>query len=478
MTSVTRADRRAGAGLTVVLLAAFMGQVDMFVVNVAAPRIQETLGAGFGQMQLVVSGYVVAYAAGLVTGGRLGDRWGRRRVFGHGAAWFTVTSLACALAPTVTTLIVARVLQGAAAAVLMPQVLALVRATFPDGPARARAVGAYGATIGLGVIAGLIGGGLLVDLDVAGLGWRTIFLVNVPIGVAIVVLAPLTVSESRASRAPGPDVAGAVLVGLALPAVLLPVSLGAESDWPAWGWALVLTGLVLAGLFVAHQRSRERRRGDPIVPPRLFATRGFTAGTATVLAFFCGNAGLFLVLTYHLQSGLGLDPLATGLAFTPLGVGFATGSAVSGRLAARFGVRTATAGAALMLTSLLAVPALTSAAPTTQAWTLATVLGVSGFGQGLVVAPLLSTVLALVGVDDAGAASGVVNTATQVGMAGGVALIGTLYRALLGTDPDHPSIPLGPDAFAAAFDSVAVALAVLAAATAVLLERLRWAMTP
>lgn len=468
-----RTARQAWLGLGVILMAAFMGQVDMFIVNVAAPEMQTGLQASFGQLQCVINGYVIAYAAGMVTGGRLGDRLGRRRVFWWGTAAFTLASLLCALAPSAGWLITTRVAQGMGASVMMPQVLSLIRASFTDPQRRARAVGVYGATIGFGVIAGLIGGGVLVSLDVADLGWRTIFLINVPIGLVMMLATPSLVAESRSSHQPHTDLVGALLTGLMLPAVLLPLALGTEAGWPIGTWPMLAGGLVLLAVFVGHERAYAARGRDPIAAPRLFGNRGFGTSLVTVATFFSGNAGLFLVVTYHLQAGLGLGPLATGLVFAPLGAGFATASVAGKRLADRFGPRTALVGAGLMVTSLLLIPAINGVATGTQAWVLAVILSLSGLGQGLVVTQLLSTVLSLVHAEDAGSASGLVNTTTQAGMATGTALIGALYHVILGTNPNHPTIPLETSDFTTSFTFVALVLAALGAATGVLLEQLR-----
>ncbi|MBN9801334.1 MFS transporter [Pseudonocardia sp. UM4_GMWB1] len=458
-------------GLATVLLVAFIGQVDMFIVNVAAPGIQRDLGATFEELQFVVNGYVIVYAAGMVLGGRAGDRFGHRRVFNLGVVAFAVTSALCAVAPNAPLLIVARALQGAAAAAMMPQVLSMLHANYPAGPERSRAVGAYGASIGLGVIAGLIGGGLLMAGDIAGLGWRSVFLINVPICVVALVGSWVSVPESRGARAQRLDLVGALLAAVLLPAVLVPLAVGGSLGWPVWTWAcLTASVIVLVGL-VRHQRALERRDLDPIIPPRLFARPGFSLCMLLVVLFFAGNAGLFLVLTYHLQAGLELGPLATGLVFTPLGAGFVLGSTVSKGLVARFGSRVSVAGALLMTASLVVVPLVTGVEHGLQAWLLAAVLGVSGIGQGLVVAPLVDTVLSLVPSDESGAGSGVFNTLTQAGMASGVAVIGAVYQGVLGTNPEAPDVPLTFEQFRSAFDGASWVLAILAVVTAVLVAR-------
>ncbi|WP_234331772.1 MFS transporter [Streptomyces sp. NRRL S-455] len=471
-TGPPRATGRDWAGLTVVLLAMFMSQIDMFIVNVAAPGIQADLNAGFGQLQFVIDGYVIAYAAGMVTAGRLGDRIGRKRTFQYGVAAFTLTSLLCALAPSPVTLIAARVLQGLSAAVMTPQVLSLIRALFVHERDRARAVGAYGASIGAGVIAGLVGGGLLLDLDVAGLGWRMIFLINVPIGAAILCAAVPAVTESRSADVPRLDIVGAVFTAVLLPLVLIPLILGGEHGWPWWTYCCFALSVAGAWAFLRWERRAESRGDDPLLPSRLLRAKGFPLSMGTVLLFFSGNAGLFLVLTYHLQSGLRLTPLTASLVFVPLGLGFIVASAACRGLAARFGIGVSVSGGLVMAAGLVAVPATTGLDSTSQAIGLAAVMGVSGFGQGLVVAPLVDTVLSRVHPDDAGAGSGVLNTVTQAGMAFGVAVIGALYRGFLGTNPQEPGPGTGLSEFAGAFDLTAYVLAALAVATALLALRL------
>ncbi|GAA3183916.1 MULTISPECIES: MFS transporter [Streptomyces] len=451
-----------------VLLAMFMSQIDMFIVNVAAPEIQTDLNAGFGQLQFVIDGYVIAYAAGMVTGGRLGDRTGRKKVFQYGVAAFTTTSLLCALAPSANTLIAARVLQGLSAALMTPQVLSLIRAVFVHGRDRARAVGAYGAAIGAGVIAGLVGGGLLLDLDVAGLGWRMIFLINVPIGIVILCAAAPAVTESRSSDNPRLDFVGVAFTALLLPLVLIPLTIGPEKDWPWWTYPCFLLGAVMIVAFLRWERHLEARGSDPLLPGRLLRAQGFPLSMVTVLAFFAGNAGLFLVLTYHLQSGIRLSPMRASLVFVPLGVGFILASAACRRLAARFGIRVSVVGGAIMAAGLCAVPAVTGAATDVQAVLLAAVMGISGFGQGLVVAPLIDTVLSRVRPDDAGAGSGVLNTVTQAGMGLGVAAVGALYQALLGANPQTPDSHVTASDFADSFDVTSLVLAALALGVALL----------
>ncbi|MCO5967944.1 MFS transporter [Actinoallomurus soli] len=450
-----RVGAKQWIALASVLLATFMGLLDASIVTVAAPSIQRSLGASFGEAQAVMAGYTLAYAVGLVTGGRLGDLYGRRRIFLTGVLLFMIMSAACAAAPTAPVLILARVAQGLAAAVMLPQVLAIIQSSFP-GPERSSALGLYGATIGLASIAGQIVGGALLAWNPLGLGWRGVFLVNLPIGLAAIVVARCTVGESRGPRA-RLDLAGAAVLALALTGLLLPAELG----WPLWGWPLLLAG---AGL-LAGFGFLERGRTNALVPMRLLARRVMVRGLGTVFAFYAGNAGFFLLLAYHLQAGLGESALGSGLIFAPLGVGFAVSSLLGKRLGALV------TGTVLMVVSLAAVVLVVVAVPSSsQVVWLLPVLALSGVGEGLVAAPLIGRILAGVDPADGGAASGVLLTATQVANASGVALIGGLFAAVLGGTPGAPGSDFGRYVHATGVSGVVVL--VLAALTGVLAHTL------
>ncbi|HEY0636679.1 MAG TPA: MFS transporter [Pseudonocardiaceae bacterium] len=464
-------DMRERIGLATILAATFMGQVDGFVVNVASPSIQRDLPAGFDQIQLIGAIYVLACAAGLITGGRLGDRYGHRRVFLLGVAGFTLASLACGLAPNPELLIAARFVQGATAALLIPQELSILRTMYPDEERRARAVGAYGVVLGLGVICGLAGGGILVHLDVAGLGWRSAFLVNVPIGLAIVALGLRSLPESRSAAAPRLDLPGVALTAVALPALLLPLIAGPGRGWPAWIWLVAAFALVTSGVLVWQQRSVAAAGGDPLFPPRALTAPGIPISLATAFTFFAGNSGLFLVFTYYVQTGLGFDALAGGLMFVWLGVGFAVGSSVSGRLTRRFGTRPAVAGCGFLAAALLAQLAVVQAPAGAQPVLLAVVIGLIGLAEGLVVTPLVAGILSRVAPDDVGAVSGAASTVTQFGLASGYAAIGTLYGLVLGGTPGAPDAPADLAPHVTAYTATSVVLAALALVTGFLCLR-------
>ncbi|XTZ18256.1 MFS transporter [Micromonospora echinospora] len=465
----TGLDRRTRLGVAALLLAAFLGQFESFVIVVALPQIQQDLGADFGEVQLAAAVFVFACAAGLVIGGRAGDRYGRRRMFLASVVFFTISTLVCALATGPALLIGARLGQGIGAAVMIPQVLSLLRVVATDPVAQARAVGGYGVAMGAGVVAGLSGGGLLIGLDVGGLGWRLAFLAMIPAG-ALILLGGLGLPESRDEAPQRLDVAGAVLTLLCLPSLLTPLMLGPAYGWPGWIWLFLAAGAVLAVILLVQQRRGARRGVDVLFAPRLLGVTGFPTSMVTLLVLYAGNAGWFLILTYHLQRGLDLSPIATGLAFAPLGVGFALGSATSGRLASRNSKQVAVGGAALAAISMLGAAASVALSDGPQIAALAVLAGTAGAGQGLIVAPLLAGILGLTSVRDVGAVVGIANTVIQFGLVVGFAVTGVAYQSFGASDPAGPE-PTGGSA-GTAFASTALMVAAAAGVTALLSARL------
>lgn len=434
-----RASRRDLWTLLVVMAGTFLAIMDSFIVNVAVPSIRTDLNATFAQVELAVGGYVLVYGLLLVTGGRLGDLFGARRLFLAGTLVFTLASLAAGLAPDPATLIAFRAVQAAGAALFYPQVLAVLQTSF-TGRARARAFAVFGATIGLASIAGQVLGGLLIHLDLFGWGWRNVFLVNVPIGLltlagAARLLPADRTSGDRASR-PGLDLTGVGLLGGALLLLTVPLVQGQHAGWPAWTWLSMAASLPALAAFVAWERRLAARGGGPLVDPALFRLRTFSAGNAIALAFFAGNAGLFFVLTLQLQGGMGHSPLTAGLTFVPLAVTFAIASLLGPRIQARIGRHALTLGYAINAAGTLALlGTVWAAGASLTAWLMVPALAVIGLGQGLGVSPLVGTVLAGVPARDAGAAGGVLETSGQVGMSLGVTVLGLVYLAAGGHDP-------------------------------------------
>lgn len=426
--------------LAVLLAAPFLAVLDSFIVLIAAPSIQDQLHASNAGVQLVVAGYVVAYASLLITGGRLGDVHGRRRCLVAGMVLFSLSSLLAAAAPDQAVLVVARLVQGAAAALMYPQSLALIRVHF-SGPRLASAMAAFGVALGMAAVSAQLAGGLLVQADVLGLGWRTIFLVNLPIGVAASALALLLVPESRAGGAARIDLGGVALVTVGLFALVSPLIVGRELGWPQWTWPLLAGAVLIGVLFVAHERRLTERGRWPLVPLDLFQVRGFAIGLVMTLAFYGGQISFFLLLSLYLQHGLRLPPLTTGLVFTPVALGFFAASVWSPPLVRRLRRHVLTLGALGLAaaTSALSVLALDGGQRPVIVAMLPVLFG-CGIGFGLVIPTLLGVVLQVVPTSCVGGASGVLVTAQQVAGAVGVALSGVLFFGLLRA-AEPPSYP-------------------------------------
>jgi EmrB/QacA subfamily drug resistance transporter len=419
------------ASLPVLLAGTFMIVLDFFIVNVALPSMQADLHASPGSTEWFVAAYGLTFASGLITAGRLGDRFGRRRMFSVGVVLFTLTSIACATAGSASALIVARLAQGLAAALISPQVLSIIGVQY-TGPEHARALSLYGIAMGAAAIGGQLIGGLLIGTDVAGLGWRSVFLINVPVGLIALMLAPGLVPESRAPNPPRLDLRGALLVSAGLATLVLALTEGRQYGWPAWSWLALAIAPVLIGAFAAHQLRLARRGRQPLLALELFRERSFSAGLTTQLALWCGQASLFLVLSFYLQQGRGLSAWRAGLLFTILAVAFTGASLRAPALTARygrslitFGALTLAAGYLLLLASVAAIGDHGSGA------LLAPGLLIIGAGQGLCITPISATVLSSLDPQRAGAAAGVLSTMQQVGNALGVAITGLIFYSAL-----------------------------------------------
>src|SRR3954447_18610057 len=330
--------------MPVLLTAPCLIVLDFFIVNVALTSLQHDLHAGPTAVEWVVAGYGLAFAVLLLAAGRLGDRFGRRRLLGVGVAVFTVASLLCGLAPDAPVLVAARLLQGAGGALISPTVLALIGSLYA-GPARARAVGRYATVMGLAAVGGQLVGGVLLQADVLGLGWRAVFLVNVPVGIALLAGIPRALPESRSTGAAPLDLPGIGMATLALTALVLPLVDGREQGWPAWAWGSLVLAPVLLAVFLLRQLRQARDGCVPLVDPRWWRDRAFRAGTATQLVFWCGQASYFLVLALWLQAGRGLSALQSGLVFTAVAGPYLVVSLRAAALLARYGRRVVVVGA-------------------------------------------------------------------------------------------------------------------------------------
>jgi EmrB/QacA subfamily drug resistance transporter len=427
MLNPTRHLKSRWAALPVLLAGAFMVVLDFFIVNVALPSIATDLGAGESSLEWVVAGYGLSFAAFLITAGRLGDEVGRRRVYTIGLGLFTVASAACGLAPSPTTLVLARVAQGVAGAIVMPQILSIIGVTYKNGD-YVRALSAYGVALGLAAVGGQVIGGALVETDVAGLGWRGCFLINVPVGLVAMLMAPRVVPESRAPRRASLDVAGSVLLAVGLVAILLPLIEGRQHGWPAWTWASLATAPAILGAFVAHEVRVRGRGHTPLLELGLFRARAFTAGLMTQLFLAATQASFFVYLALYLQEGRGLDPLEAGLVFTILAVAYVAVSGPAPRLTERYG-RAVVAVGGVALASGLGLLAVATADVGVEGSILVFVPGLVlvGAGIGLCFTPLTSTVLGGIDPAQVGAASGAMSTMQQVGYAMGVAITGVIF---------------------------------------------------
>lgn len=429
-------DPRRWRALPIVLSATFMALFDFFVVNVAAPSIQGDLHASGAGVELVVGGYAFAYASGMVTGGRLGDLYGHRRLFLVGMAAFAVASLLCGLAQNPTELVLARLVQGLAAAAMVPQVLALITAMF-SGPERTKALAWFGVTAGVGSVAGQVLGGILLDANVLGLQWRSIFLINVPVGAVAIVAAMRELPAARTNSGSRLDPVGAIGISAALGLLLVPLVLGRSEGWPAWNWVSIGASVptLLATLAWEHRLATSGR--EPTLHLALFRDRAFNAGLLGNAAFMAFFGSFMLCLTIVLQSGLGLHPRAAGLTFAPLGVVFALASVVGRRFVVRYGAPVIGVGALISAAGMgLLAAELFTAGGSADASSFIGPMVLVGLGNGLALPALTGAVLAGIRTR-AGAAAGVLTTTQQFASAVGVAALGTVFFALLGTHPDR-----------------------------------------
>ncbi len=451
--------------LAVLLLGQFMCIIDVLVTNVAMPSIAASLHASGASLQLVVGGYTIAYAMLLITGARLGDRYGRRRTYLAGVLIFTTASLACALAPDSQALIAFRLVQGAGAAVLVPQVFSIIQLNF-TGPARARALSAYAAVLSTGAVTGLVLGGVVVTADLFGTGWRPVFAINVPIGIVLAAAVPRLVPPDETStcapaggRAARLDLAGLAAAACAVLLIVLPLVLGPEEGWPAWGFGCIAAGAVLAAGFVLIERRVAARGGDPLLNLAVLRAPALPSGLVTLAATQIGYGGLLFAYTLHLQAGLGESALRAGLSYLPFAAVFGLAGYNWRRLPAAARRVLVPAGQTVAILAYLALAAGLHSAGSHGGITALTWTGLAavGLGLGLLVSPLLTQSLTHVPAARAADASGLLTTTVQLGQLLGVAAIGSVYLSRAGR-------PGAAAASAAAMSGTACWLAALSAA--------------
>jgi EmrB/QacA subfamily drug resistance transporter len=419
---------RRWLALMVLLMGAFLSPLDFFIVNVALPAIKSGLHASAGQLQFVVVAYGATYAVLVVTGGRLGDIYGRKRMFISGMLLFTLSSGVCGLAQDIHLLIVARTVQGLAAAVLAPQVLSSIRIIFPPAE-QAKAMGLFGATFGLAAIAGQLLGGLLIRLAPFGYTWETVFMINIPVGLLTIVLAYMVLPETRHPRQPSLDIPGMLLVSAVLFLLIYPLIAGREAGWPWWVFVALAAAVPLLYLFVKTEKSTVANHKDPLIDLALFRDKHFVTGLG-IIFLFNATAAFFMVYPVYLQNGLHHDVLYAGMAVLPYALGFFLGPFSSPLLARRLG-----GGMVLLALGLLALGfGMVIGGVTLQpepGILLYAGLLLAGIGHGIVLPSLVRITLAPVMPEKAGMAAGVVSTAIQMGSAVGVAVIGTIFFSVL-----------------------------------------------
>ncbi len=455
------ADARRWLALCVLLAGTLLPPLDFFIVNVALPAIQADLQATPSLAQLVVSVYAAAYAVTLILGGRLGDLYGRKRMFIAGMLGFGAASALCGCAPSPGVLVAGRLLQGISAAVMAPQSLASIHAIFPAGE-KARALGMYGATFGAASVAGQLLGGVLVSADLFGLGWRAAFLINLPVIALAIPAAIAWVRDSRAEQAARLDVVGALLLAAGLLALVVPLIEGRERGWPAWCVGVLALAPPLLLAFWRCEQRQERGGGAPLVPPSALASTGLRRSLAASF-FFYTLAPFFLVFAVYEQAGLGHDALSAGLAVLPLGIGFLLGPFSSAAVTRRLGADTAAFALGLEVVGVLAVAGL--AWVDAPGW-LPAPLFLIGLGQGMALPALVRLNVDQVDARWAGLAAGLVNATLQISAAVSTAIIGGLFFAL-------SSRGTGPGAVKAAFPVALLAIGAGLGLAAVLSRKAR-----
>jgi EmrB/QacA subfamily drug resistance transporter len=420
-----------------VVTSSVMDLLDSTVMGVAGPQIQSSLGGSYSSLQWMAAGYTMALAVLLLAGGRLGDLLGRKRAMLIGLGGFTLASLICALAVSPEMLIGSRVIQGAFAAIMLPQGFGIARDLFSPKEI-AKAFGLFGPIMGLSAVLGPIVGGGLLDADLFGTGWRGIFLVNVPIGIAaFVIIARFLPSVEPADQKTTLDVTGLVLAGAGLFTLIYPLVQGRELGWPTWMQAMMVCSVPLFGLFGWQQARRKRSGSTPLVELGLFRNRAYVSGVVFAIVFFAALAGTF-VLGIFLQIGIGFSPIHASLTMTPWAAGAIFGSAVSGMTMQRFGRRLLHTGLVLMGAGLAGLClVIDNSGAAVSHWDLLVPNLVGGFGMGMIFVPLFDIILAGVSDREVGSATGLLGSLEQLGLALGVAVIGTIFFEQLSGGQEH-----------------------------------------
>ncbi|MGN9796384.1 MFS transporter [Streptomyces sp. OZ13] len=425
-------SRRRWLALAIVGAAMFLDTLDASIVTVVLPAIQTDLDSNYAMAQWTLAGYTLAFGLLLITGGRLGDIFGRKRVFMAGVAGFTAASVVCGVSVSGEMLVAGRFVQGLMAALMVPQTMAVVVTLFRREE-WANAFTLVGVGLIVGSVSGPLLGGVLTELDLLGLGWRAIFLINVPLGLLTLLLAAFYVPESRSDEPLRVDLTGVLLLAAAALGLLYPLVQGREEGWPLWMFAVMAAAAALLVLFALQQRARHRRDGSALIPPPLFRPPSFRIGLTLTLLFYTGISSFFLVLTYHLQFGLGWSVWRTALATAAWPLAIIAATQVSWRVKSVSGRTWVGAGSLVLALGVLsAIVAVRSSGAGLQLWQVAAAGVVMGIGMGLCSPVLTAVVLGDVPAKDSGVGSGVVNAFMQLGSAAGIAVVGMVFFSLTG----------------------------------------------
>ena len=413
----------------VVLAANLMDVLDSTIVNIAGPAVHRDLGGGAGTLQWLSAGYTLAFAVFLITGARLGDKVGRRRMFLLGSAGFTLFSAACAAAPSMEVLIVFRALQGAFGALMIPQGFGLMRRVFTDDAEMNKAFSLFGPATGMPMLAAPVLAGALVDANLWGIGWRLVFLINVPIGLVTLPLAIRSLPRGASHPNLKLDMGAVALIGAGLVAIIYPLIQGRAAGWPLWCFVMLAAGVALLAAFAVYER---HHRGHALIEPSLLTNRNYLGGIAVVLALFGAFGGLLLCISLYGQLGEGWSPIHAGLTLTPMIVGMVLGMVGSGALAPRLGRHLLHIGIALVFLGTAALAAVLTGMQSASSWDLIPGLICVGAGLGATFGQLFMFILTSVNGDEVGSASGVLEATQQLSTALGVAVLGTIFFSVIG----------------------------------------------
>jgi EmrB/QacA subfamily drug resistance transporter len=423
--------------LVILLSAPLLSVIDVFIINVAIPSIRKGVHATDAETQLVIAGYLLGYAVFLITGGRMGDFFGRKKIFIAGMLSFTLMSCLCGLSTTASLLCVARCFQGVTAAFMVPQTISYIQILFRDAADRSKAVGLFGVTLGVASIIGQSMGGWLSELHGWIDGWRLIFFINVPIGFLASWAAVRYIEETPFNKKLKFDYAGVLLLTAALVALIYPIIQGREAGWPLWSIAAIAASIFLFRAFFIHQNRKLERGGDPLMHTNLFNYRDFNFALAAVLFYFMQYSSYLLTSTVYFQEGLGMRSFTVGQLFVFMGLGFMVCSLLAVRLVTRYGKIVMMCGAAIMITGLV-LQAIFLKVPS---WPImALLLTINGCGAGLLTPSLLNAALKSIPLHFAGAASGVYSTFQQTASALGVSIIGGIFYFFAETQRHEPSL--------------------------------------